>query len=73
MGENETDNVRIDGQIINRGANRIQISGQHITIDSTKYGGPEIAHVPFSESIIAFEIMFTQEMKIRKAFLSVMD
>lgn len=55
VGENETDNVRIDGQIINRGANRIQISGQHITIDSTKYGGPEIAHVPFSESIIAFE------------------
>lgn len=55
VGENETDNVRIDGQIINRGANRIQISGQHITIDSTKYGGPEIADVSFSESIIASE------------------
>lgn len=55
VGENETDNVRIDGQIINGGANRIQISGQHITIDSTKYGGPEITHVPFSESIIASE------------------
>lgn len=41
IGQKETENLTIAGQVSNQSAETIQLSGQHITIDSTGYDGSE--------------------------------
>lgn len=41
IGQKETENLTIAGQVSNQSAETMQLSGQHITIDSTGYDGSE--------------------------------
>lgn len=50
IGGNETGNVTISGQVVNRSANVMKLSGKHITIDSTQYDGSEEGF--FSQSLV---------------------
>ncbi|WP_299413231.1 autotransporter outer membrane beta-barrel domain-containing protein [uncultured Dialister sp.] len=50
IGGNETGNVTISGQVFNRSANVMKLSGKHITIDSTQYDGSEEGF--FSQSLV---------------------
>lgn len=52
-GGNETENLVIQGQAANLSADKIQLSGEHIIIDSTGYGGPKNG-VQFPESLLAY-------------------
>lgn len=52
-GGNETENLVILGQVANQSADTMQLSGQHITIDSTGYDGPKKGG-PYPESLLAF-------------------
>lgn len=47
---NETGDVTISGQVVNRSANVMKLSGKHITIDSTQYDGSEEGF--FSQSLV---------------------
>lgn len=40
-GGEETESLTIKGQVDNRGAAELRLSGQHITVDSTEYDGSE--------------------------------
>lgn len=52
-GGNETENLVIQGQAANLSADKMQLSGEHIIIDSTGYGGPKNG-VQFPESLLAY-------------------
>lgn len=52
-GGNETENLVIQGQAANLSADKMQLSGEHIIIDSTEYGGPKNG-VQFPESLLAY-------------------
>lgn len=52
-GGKETENLTIKGQVANIGAAEMQLSGQHITIDSTGYDGSDKGG-PYPESLLAF-------------------
>ena len=51
-GGKETENLTIKGQVANIGAAEMQLSGQHITIDSTGYDGSEKGGL-YPESLLA--------------------
>lgn len=51
-GGKETENLTIKGQVANIGAAEMQLSGQHITIDSTGYDGSE-NRGQYPESLLA--------------------
>lgn len=51
-GRKETENLTIKGQVANIGAAEMQLSGQHITIDSTGYDGSE-NRGQYPESLLA--------------------
>ena len=53
IGQRETENLVILGQVANQSADTMQLSGQHITIDSTGYDGPKKGG-PYPESLLAF-------------------
>ena len=53
IGQKETENLTIAGQVSNQSAETMQLSGQHITIDSTGYDGSENG-VQFPESLLAY-------------------
>lgn len=53
IGQKETENLTIAGQVSNQSAETMQLSGEHIIIDSTEYGGPKNG-VQFPESLLAY-------------------
>lgn len=52
IGGSETDSLTITGQVSSQGINRLNLSGEHITVDSTGYDGSESTQFPFSESLV---------------------
>lgn len=52
IGQGETENLVIHGQVADQSADTMQLSGQHITIDSTGYDGPENGGL-YPESLLA--------------------
>lgn len=52
IGGAETDSLTITGQVSSQGINRLNLSGEHITVDSTGYDGSESTQFPFSESLV---------------------
>lgn len=52
IGGAETDSLTITGQVFSQGINRLNLSGEHITVDSTGYDGSESTQFPFSESLV---------------------
>lgn len=52
IGQRETENLVIHGQVADQSADTMQLSGQHITIDSTGYDGSENGGL-YPESLLA--------------------
>lgn len=52
IGQRETENLVIHGQVADQSADTMQLSGQHITIDSTGYDGSEKGGL-YPESLLA--------------------
>lgn len=52
-GGEETESLTIKGQVANRGAAELKLSGQHITVDSTEYDGSE-NYGQYPQAVLAF-------------------
>lgn len=52
-GGEETESLTIKGQVANRGAAELRLSGQHITVDSTEYDGSE-NYGQYPQAVLAF-------------------
>lgn len=52
VGGSNTENLTVTGQVSNQSSEDLNLSGEHITVDSTGYDGPESTQFPFSESLV---------------------
>ena len=55
IGQKETENLAIAGQVSNQSSEHLNLSGEHITVDSTGYDGSEYKQFPFSESLVTLQ------------------
>lgn len=53
IGQKETENLTIAGQVSNQSSEYLNLSGEHIKVDSTDYDGSESTQFPFSQSLVA--------------------
>lgn len=52
VGGANTENLTVMGQVSNQSSEHLNLSGEHITVDSTGYDGSESTQFPFSESLV---------------------
>lgn len=56
VGGTETENLTIAGQVSNQSSEHLNLSGEHITVDSTGYDGSELKNYNvFSESLVTLQ------------------
>lgn len=55
VGGTETENLTIAGQVSNQSSEHLNLSGEHITVDSTGYDASESTQFPFSESLVTLQ------------------
>lgn len=55
VGGSNTENLTIAGQVSNQSSEYLNLSGEHITVDSTGYDGSESTQFPFSESLVTLQ------------------
>ena len=55
VGGSNTENLTVTGQVSNQSSEDLNLSGEHITVDSTGYDGPESTQFPFSESLVTLQ------------------
>lgn len=55
IGQKETENLTIAGQVSNQSSEHLNLSGEHIKVDSTGYDGSESTQFPFSESLVTLQ------------------
>lgn len=52
VGGSNTENLTVTGQVFNQSSEHLNLSGEHITVDSTGYDGSESTQFLYSESLV---------------------
>lgn len=55
VGGSNTENLTVTGQVSNQSSEHLNLSGEHITVDSTGYDASESTQFPFSESLVTLQ------------------